>query len=99
MKRKVIAVLILAVGLAISIFGFVKLPESVVVQIDMEGKPSNYMPKSLAVIIPLALVTGGAFLMSKDNKNFKKYLVVSIIGILVMIVILVANLTAFTLPM
>lgn len=89
MNKKIILTIIVLVSLGLSIYGYMVLPETVTVQIDMSGNPSNFYPKALAIASQLLLSIGGGigYYFSKE----KKFLVLSIGGIIVSIITLMYN--------
>ena len=47
--------------LAVSVAGWFLLPDELVVQIGLDGQPSNVLPKPAGLLIPLGLGALGAF--------------------------------------
>lgn len=90
--RKTISIVCIAVAVILAVVSWFLLPDLVVTQFGMDGQPSNYMSKAMAILIPLAVAgIGGAFGLTSDEKRAKKGIILSAIGILVMIVSLVIN--------
>ena len=91
MNKKIVLGIIIFISIILGIYGFIVLPETVTVQIDISGNPTNTFPKILAVMFPLLLsVSGGlGYYFSKEKE--KKYLMLSFIGILLSIITLVFN--------
>ena len=91
MNKKLVLGIIIFISIILGIYGFIVLPETVTVQIDISGNQTNTFPKILAVMLPLLLsVSGGLgyyFLKEKE----KKYLMLSFVGILLSIITLVFN--------
>lgn len=63
----------------------------VTVQINMSGNPSNIYPKILAVILPTVLSIGGSLGYYFSKEKEKKYLILSIIGMAILVITLVFN--------
>lgn len=95
MKKKVsLSFLVLAVVL--SCISFVLLPDSVVIQIGADGQPSNTLPKILAILIPLGITVAGSLLhYGSNDTSDKKGLLMAIVGIVIFVFSLVANLVFF----
>ncbi len=92
-KEKVIGLVIVAVSVILAVVGFIVLPETLIVQIGLDGQASNTLPKIPALLIPLALSTVFSVLYMKDNAEKKsRNLIVAVIGVVVAIVMFVVNL-------
>lgn len=91
MNKKIILWIIVAVSIALGVYGYFVLPDTVTVQINISGNPSNTSPKLWAVICPAFVSIGGglAYYFSKDA--WKKYLILSIIGISISVITLAFN--------
>ncbi len=50
MNKKIILWIIVAVSIALGVYGYFVLPDTVTVQINISGNPSNTSPKLWAVI-------------------------------------------------
>jgi len=82
MKRK-ISVGAVAATVFIGLVGWFILPTTVAVQIGLDGKISNTLPKLFALLIPVALSVFG-YLLNKTNNQYKG-IIVSIISVLIAI--------------
>lgn len=91
MNKKVLLGIIIVISLGLGIYGYMVLPDMVTVQIDMSGNPSNTYPKILAVVLPALLSIGGAIGYYFSEGKEKKYLILSVIGLLISIVTLFFN--------
>ncbi len=91
MKKK-INIGLIAVAVVLSVVSWFLLPDTVVVQIGVDGQASNTMPKVFAVIVPLVIsVIGSAMNLNDDTRqNYRGY-VLSIVGIAVMVFSLIVN--------
>lgn len=90
--RKTISIVCIAVAIVLAVVSWFVLPDMVVTQFGMDGQPSNYMPKALAILIPLAVAAiGGAFGLTSDEKRAKKGIILSAIGVVVLIVSMIFN--------
>ena len=70
------------------------LPDQVIMQVDANGNPANYMAKALALFVSLSLSLTGVVLDNKTKKDDKdrRGIIVAIGGIAIMVVMLVTNL-------
>lgn len=68
---------LLAIGLYV--LGIILLPETIGLQIQMDGSMGNFLSKYLGLLIPLAVTAGGAVVYY--NKEESKALFVSILGL------------------
>ena len=91
MNKKVLLGIIIGVALGLGIYSYLVLPETVVVQVDLSGNPSNTYPKAVDIAIQLVLSIGGGLGYYFSKKNEKKYLILSIVGIIVSVVTLIYN--------
>ena len=55
--------------LAVSVAGWFLLPDELVVQIGLDGQPSNVLPKPAGLLIPLGLGALGAFLACSGGRR------------------------------
>ena len=60
MKKTIVLGILVFIGLVLSIYGFVVLPDNVVVQVGASGKPSNVYPKLMVIGLDGLLMIGGA---------------------------------------
>ena len=86
----------LGFGIVIFILGiisFIILPNKVGMQISVSGKLQNYMPKIIAVIIPIGLY-GLGFLPNGNGKSaeIKRNIILLLLAIVIQIFTLVSNL-------
>lgn len=90
---KIIAIVLIIIGLALAVFSWIKLPMTVVTQFNFQGEVSGTMNKFFATFIPLLLTVFGALLIIRSaNKNLTiRGLILSFIGILVQVSILMVN--------
>ena len=91
MNKKIILIVLVLVSIGLSIYGYMVLPETVTVQIDMSGNPSNFYPKTLVIASQLLLSIGGGIGYYFSKEKEKKFLVLSIGGIIVSVITLVYN--------
>ena len=75
----------------LGIYGYMVLPDMVTVQIDISGNPSNIYPKILAVVLPTLLSIGGGLGYYFSKEKGKKYLILSVIGLLISVITLIFN--------
>jgi uncharacterized membrane protein len=92
-KEKVIGSVIIVVSLILAVVGYVILPETLTVQIGLDGKPSNTLPKLFALLIPLAISVIFSFMYMNDQGQRKsRNLFAAIFGIFISILMFVVNL-------
>ncbi len=91
-KRRLIAILLLTAAAALTVAAYLTLPDTLIVQISTGGKTGATMPKPLALLIPLAMTAVFAVLYARDaGENRAKYLLVSLLGIAVFILMFIVN--------
>ena len=92
MKKKWISILFVAVAIGLGVISWLLLPDVVAVQVGIDGKISNTLPKVLAVAIPFGVSVVGSVmnLTGKEEKSKKGY-ILSVIGIAVMVLSLLFN--------
>ena len=81
----------LGFGIVIFILGiisFIILPNKVGMQISVSGKLQNYMPKIIAVIIPIGFLPNG----NGKSAEIKRNIILSLLAIVIQIFTLVSNL-------
>ena len=86
----------LGLGLIIFILGiisFIILPNKVGMQISISGELQNYMPKIIAVIIPIG-VYGFGFLPNRNGQSseIKRYIILALLAIVIQGFMLISNL-------
>lgn len=88
-KKLIFTVVIIIIAVAFFIAGLFYLPDTVVTQISINNNPTT-MPRLTALLLPLAIsvIFGVLYYMKED----KKYLIISLVGILVNIMMFVVNL-------
>lgn len=77
----------------LAIVSFILLPDKVGMQISASGELQNYMPKVVAIIIPVAVYAFG-FLPKRNGKehDLKRTIVFFIIAIFIQVIALITNL-------
>ena len=86
----------LSLGLIFFILGiisFIILPNKVGMQISISGELQNYMPKIIAVIIPIT-VYGFGFLPNRNGQSseIKRYIILALLAIVIQGFMLISNL-------
>lgn len=93
MKKKVVSTLFVILSIVLSVVSWLLLPETVVVQVGIDGQVTNTMPKILAVIIPLGVTVVGAVMNLTGTEEInKKAYTLSVVGVAVTILTLIFNL-------
>ncbi len=95
-NRKLSNYIKLGFGILIAILGIVSfwlLPDKVGMQISASGQLQNYMPKALAVVLPIGVYALG-FLPNKNGKTdqWKRQLIISVLAIFIQVFALISNL-------
>ena len=92
MKKKWISILFVAVAIGLGVISWLLLPDVVAVQVGIDGKISNTLPKVLAVAIPFGVSVVGSVmnLTCKEETNKKGY-ILSVAGIAIMVLSLLVN--------
>ena len=89
----IIGILIIAAAAALAVAGFILLPATLTVQVNLSGEATNTMPKALGLLIPFALsAVFGVFYMKGAAQTKTRNLVVAIAGLAVMVVTFIFNL-------
>lgn len=91
MNKKMLSIGCGVLGLILAIVSMIVLPDTVGVQIGLDGNISNTMPKFLAVLVPFGLTLAGAFMSYKNEENTSKGLIISVVGIIVMVMTIIVN--------
>lgn len=91
-KEKLIGIILIVISITLAVLGYMMLPDTVVVQIGLDGKPGNTLPKLLAVLLPLgiSLISTGLYMFSKTS-NRTKNLIFAVIGILMAVFGFIVN--------
>ncbi|MFA6736230.1 MAG: hypothetical protein WCR87_04850 [Saccharofermentanales bacterium] len=91
-KEKTIGIVIIVVSVILTVTGFILLPETLIVQIGLDGQASGTMQKIPALLIPMAISTVFSALYMKGNTEKKsRNLIVAVIGIVIVIIMFVVN--------
>ena len=92
LKEKIIGISLILVAVIIAVAGYFVLPDTLAVQIDMNGAPSNFLPKIPALLIPLLVTVVFSCLYMKSKEEGKtKNLLLSLLGIGIDIIMFVMN--------
>lgn len=89
MNKKIICISLISAAVLLFIISFLLLPDVVAMQIQFNGQLGNYMPKYIALVIPLIIDFIGTLAYYKENNN--KYLVIAVVGIIMAVITLVMN--------
>lgn len=91
-KEKWIGILIIAISAVIALLGFFLLPDVMTVQIGLDGKASNTLPKIPALLIPFAISTISSILYISDATGKRsKNLLIAILGVVIGIFAFIVN--------
>lgn len=89
MNKKIICISLISAAVLLFIISFILLPDVVAMQIQFNCQLGNYMPKYIALVIPLIIELIGTLAYYKENNN--KYLVIAVVGIIMAVITLVMN--------
>ena len=89
MNKKIICISLISAAVLLFIISVLLLPDVVAMQIQFNGQLGNYMPKYIALVIPLIIELIGTLAYYKENNN--KYLVIAVVGIIMAVITLVMN--------
>ena len=89
MNKKIICISLISAAVLLFIISFLLLHDVVAMQIQFNGQLGNYMPKYIALVIPLIIELIGTLAYYKENNN--KYLVIAVVGIIMAVITLVMN--------
>ena len=89
MNKKIICISLISAAVLLFSISFLLLPDVVAMQIQFNGQLGNYMPKYIALVIPLIIELIGTLAYYKENNN--KYLVIAVVGIIMAVITLVMN--------
>lgn len=92
MKTKTIAGILSIAAAGLAIYSHMALPQTVAVQIGVDGEVTNTMPKLFAVALPWVITIGGcgAAVFGKKESTVKG-IVLAVVGIGIMIVTILFN--------
>lgn len=95
-KKKLIpAIAFIAASVALTAVCYILLPDTVVMQMAMNGNAGTTMPKLLAILLPFALGVGGsvyAIVTKGGDKARNKGLLIGGIGVAAFVLTLLMNL-------
>ena len=93
-KNKKIAIALIVASVILGAFGFIALPENIITQFNSSGGV-NTMGKIPALVVPLLISIVPAILsmnLDESDERSKKYLMGSVLGILILLVMIGINL-------
>ena len=93
-KNKKIAIALIVASVILGTFGFIALPENIITQFNSSGGV-NTMGKIPALVVPLLISIVPAILsmnLDESDERSKKYLICSVLGILILLIMIGINL-------
>jgi len=91
-KRKIIALILFLVIIGLTVAAYILLPDTLVVQIGLNGETSNKLPKILGLLIPFGIGIIGSISYLHGNPDYqKKGLLFAILGIAFFILTFIMN--------
>ena len=92
MRKKIVSMILIVIAIGLGVCSWFLLPEVVTVQVGMDGRVTNTMPKLLAILIPLGISAAGSVINLTDKKeNSFKGFVLALVGIAAMLLTLFFN--------
>ena len=92
LKEKIIGISLILVAVILAVAGYFVLPDTLAVQIGLDGVPSNFLPKIPALLIPLLVtVVFSCLYMKSKGEGKTKNLLLSLLGIGIDIIMFVMN--------
>ncbi len=86
-KEKMIGMIVIAVSIVLTVAGYLMLPDNMIVQIGLDGKASNMLPKIQAILIPFAISTISSIMYIFGNPQKRtKYILFAVLGLLLSVV-------------
>ena len=89
-KKKIIAIAILAVSVILAVVGFLILPDTLIIQLSIDGTAGNTAPKVLGLLLPVALSGFGSIGYGKSGSG--KMLLTACVGLVAFLLLFVFNL-------
>ena len=92
MKKNWLSIVLIVAAVALAGFSWRCLPDVVTVQVGLDGRATNTLPKMAAIVIPLGLSLGGSLmsLTAKEGQN-NRGMVLALAGLAVMALSLLLN--------
>lgn len=78
-KRFILCGSLIFIGLVLYVLGLVVMPETIGLQIQLDGTMGNHVNKYIGLLIPLGLTIGGSVVFYNEEK--RKALGFSVLGI------------------
>ena len=92
MKKNLASIFLIIIAIGLGICSWFLLPDVVTVQVGMDGRVTNTMPKLLAILILLGISAAGSVINLTDKKeNSFKGFVLALVGIAAMLLTLFFN--------
>lgn len=90
-KKAIIMVLLITVAVALTIIGYITLPDVLIMQIQANGTAGTTLPKPIGLAIPLLVTIIFSVLYYKRNNNNSRNIGVALLGILMFVLTFVFN--------
>lgn len=92
MRKIIVSMILIVIAIGLGVCSWFLLPEVVTVQVGLDGRPTNTMPKLLAIAVPVGVSVVGSvmYLTIREKKNTKGF-VLAIVGIAILILSLLFN--------
>lgn len=91
--KKTFSIICISISVILGILCWLLLPDTVVVQINTQGQPSNTLPKFVSILIGLAITFAGSLMHLKcSTENRVKSVILSVAGIIILLATLLFNL-------
>ena len=84
-KKAISMVILITVAVALTIIGYIILPEVLIMQIQANGAAGTTLPKPIGLAIPLLVTIIFSVLYYKRNNNNSRNIGVALLGILMFV--------------
>lgn len=94
LKKNTLPLILVIVTLLLAVISVFLLPQTVVIQLGLDGQPTNTMSKLTAIVTPLPICALGLmryYLGQGAQKERDKGLVIAVVAPLVMLLTLIMN--------
>ncbi|MGN1398956.1 MAG: hypothetical protein ACI4WG_03040 [Erysipelotrichaceae bacterium] len=89
--NKKMSFILLAIEIVLLVLCFVMLPQQVIIQIGMDGSPTNIVSKTVALIILAALAVLAFICLYNAEENDKKGYIIAAVFVFVALLTLIIN--------
>jgi len=91
MYKKIVTLIILIAIVVFSIYAYTILPDSVAMQMRLNGSLGNYIPKIFGVIIPCIITIIGLYIYNTNDDKKIESIIISFLGFVALILEMIIN--------